>query len=190
MLLELSLRSAIALLLGLAVGIGGCDKQSPPPEQANDAAAATNAVPAPAVDRSHHGETAPDFAFQGPDGKRLTLASFRGKPLLLNLWATWCAPCVREMPALDALAGAGGPLQVVAVSQDMDGAAKVTPFFQAKGIRHLKPYLDPDLRLSTGFGANLPTTILYDSGGKEVWRLTGGYDWSGASARALIAEAR
>jgi len=201
MLLELSLRSAISLLLVSVLAIGGCDRQSQPPEQANAAAPAAdnhadNAAEAPAapkigsVDRSHKGSAAPDFAFKGPDGKNVTLAKFRGKPVLLNLWATWCAPCIKEMPTLDTLAGdLDGKVQVIALSQDLEGSAKVDPFFAKTGVKHLKPWLDPDIRFSTSMNANLPLTIFYDAQGKELWRMSGGFDWAGKEARALIAEA-
>ena len=197
------MRALIACLLGLPLVIGGCDRQSPPREQAADNAAAPSpdeavspdevtadaATPAPgAIDRSHKGEAAPAARFLDPAGKPVSLAAFRGHPVLVNLWATWCAPCVKEMPTLDALAGSG-TVRVVAVSQDLGGAAKVAPFFKAHGFTTLKPYLDPKLALSTALGANLPTTILYDAQGHEVWRETGGYDWSGKAAKELIAEA-
>ncbi len=183
-------RSLITLLLTTTL-VAGCDRQSPKPEQA----AANSATPAPkadgAIDRSHKGEAAPATAFKAPDGKPLTLADFKGKPVLLNLWATWCAPCIAEMPQLDALAAReAGKLQVLTVSQDLEGAAKVTPFFAKGGYKALKPYLDDQAALSTGFQANLPTTILYDSTGHEVWRYSGGQDWTGDAAAKLIAEAR
>lgn len=181
------MRLAIVLLPLLAVATVGCDRQSPSSEQAN---AAAPAVPVQKVDRTHRGEAAPDAVFTGPDGKPTSLAAFRGKPVLLNLWATWCAPCVKEMPTLDTLAGRlGDRIHVLTVSQDMDGAAKVTPFFTKAGYTHLRAWLDPDLRLSTHYGANLPTTILYDAAGNEVLRVAGEMDWSGAEASALIQEA-
>src|SRR5262249_2175556 len=133
---------------------------------------------------------APDYAFQGPDGKQVTLAAFRGRPVLLNLWATWCAPCIKEMPTLDTLAGTLGPsVKVLAGSRDLEGAAKVKPLFAKGGFQHLQPYLDPDINFSSRANLNLPTTILYDSHGKEVWRVAGGMDWASDEAKKLVAEA-
>src|SRR4051812_14883055 len=113
--LELCLRSTIALLLLAACLIGGCDRQSEPQQQANAADAAVSpASPMPdRLDRTHKGEAAPSFVFQDPKGAKVTIAKYRGKPVLLNLWATWCAPCVKEMPTLDTLpAREGDRLQV------------------------------------------------------------------------------
>ncbi len=177
--------------------MGGCDRQSGPAQQASQ----PEAQPAPqneavveevigTLDRSHKGAPAPTIRFENPAHAATTLADFRGHPVLLNLWATWCVPCVKEMPTLDAVATSlDGKVQVVAVSQDLEGAAKVDPFFQKAGFRRLQPYLDKQAALSTGLGLNLPTTILYDSEGKEVWRMLGGMDWTGQTARELIAEA-
>ena len=201
------MRSTPVLILLAALLAAGCDRQSTPGEQGDAAANASvsedasapapDEVTAPAagaatlgtIDRSHKGEAAPTFAFTDPDGKPATLAAFRGKPVLLNLWATWCAPCVKEMPTLDALAAReAGKLNVVALSQDLE-PAKVAEFWQKGGFKALRSSLDPKLSFSTGLGANLPTTILYDSAGKEVWRRTGSIDWAGADAAKAIAEA-
>ena len=201
----LSSRLAIVCLLGAALSAAGCDRGSPANGQAqanvatsdevspDEAAPAGNAAAAPragAVDRSHKGEAAPDAAFTAPDGKHATLAQFRGKPVLLNLWATWCAPCVKELPTLDAAAaGFTGGLRLVAVSQDMD-AGKAKAFLAQRHFAHVAAYTDAKMALSLAYGANLPTTILYDSNGRELWRVAGDMDWTGATAKALLAEAR
>ncbi len=194
------MRPVIALLLGLSLFVGACDKRAAAPEQAavtedgtvpDVAAPANTAAPEAAakVDRSHKGEAMPAYQFQDGAGKAVTLADFHGKPALVNLWATWCAPCVHEMPTLDALAArekAG--LHVVTVSQDME-PGKVQPFLTERKLTNLVAYRDADLKFSTGMGVSLPTTILYDASGKEVWRVTGGMDWAGAEAAKLISEA-
>jgi thiol-disulfide isomerase/thioredoxin len=200
------LRSIVILLAATAL-IGGCDRPSTPKGQANDTAAlptldeAANMTPAPSapdsgVDvigtlvRDHKGEAAPAAGFTGPDGKPLTIASFVGKPVLLNLWATWCGPCKAEMPTLDKVAGEG-KVQVLTVSQDLDGKAAVDPYLAKSGLKTVKGYTDKELHMSAAFGnPSLPTTILYDSSGKEVWRMIGGMDWTSPTARDLLAEAK
>lgn len=162
----------------------------------DEVAPSGNAIAAPAapqtgIDRSHAGEAAPTVTFKKQDGSPTSLADFRGKPVLMNLWATWCGPCVAELPTLNAAAAAlTGKVHVLAISQDTTKAAGVPQFLADHGAKALAPYVDDQMALSLGYGANLPTTILFDSSGKEVWRWHGGNDWSSASARALIAEAR
>ena len=183
------MRLLIALLLIFSAA--GCDRQKAPDPQAG--APDGSAAPAAGeVDRSKAGRAAPDLAFLDPEGESASLADFRGKPLLLNLWATWCAPCVAEMPTLDALAARENGVRLLAVSQDMAGQeAKVAAFFEERELDHLQPYLDPELALMTGLGASvLPTTILYDAEGREVWRVVGALDWTGPEAARLIDEAR
>ena len=189
-------RSLIVCLLAAGLLLGGCDRKSQEPAQANVATAPdevtsdeVKAAPkqtADKLDRTHKGEAAPAVAFQDPDGKPVTLAAFKGAPVLVNLWATWCAPCVAELPTLDAL-GKSGKVRVIAMSQDLD-PAKVAPFLSGRKVA-LAPYRDPKLALSLAYAANLPTTILYDANGREVWRMTGAYEWNSPAAAALIAEA-
>lgn len=130
----------------------------------------------------------PAMTVTDPAGRTLDLAALRGTPVLLNLWATWCAPCVKEIPLLDALASEyDGRLRVLTVSQDMQGAAVVEPFFAIGGYAMLEPWMDPDNELGFTLGGGvMPTTVLYDAAGEEVWRVQGDYDWSGEEARAAI----
>ena len=142
------------------------------------------------LDRSCAGRPAPRSIFQDPAGEAITLADFGGKPLLVTLWATWCPPCVAEMPTLDALATREPGLQVLAISEDLNGQAKVDSFFAARSFDKLEPYLDPQLSLMQELRVStLPTTILYDAQGREVWRMTGMEDWTGERAVALLREA-
>lgn len=129
--------------------------------------------------------------FSDVEGGTLDLAAQDG-PVLINLWATWCAPCVVEMPQLDALAGElEGEVRVITISQDVRGAEVVTPFFAKKGFARLEPWLDPDAQLSAQFTPEglLPLTILFDAQGKEVLRVAGGYEWDSPEAIDTIREA-
>ncbi len=185
------MRFVIAPLLGLAL-LGGCDRQSAPAPQADPA----NLIVPPAtksearIERGNAGKTMPTIGFTGPDDKPLTLAAFKGKPVLVNLWATWCAPCVAEMPTLDALAAREtGRVQVIAISQDMKGRAAVSEWWGKAKLAALVPYLDEKADLSFALGGGeLPMTVMYDAAGKEVWRVAGPMDWAGVEAKALIDE--
>jgi thiol-disulfide isomerase/thioredoxin len=185
----LRLVTAFALLV-----LGACDAgQAPAPEGAPSDWAWPEAETLEGtgrLDRSRAGSQAPRVLFQDPAGEPASLADFRGKPVLLNLWATWCAPCVAEMPTLDALAARDGGIEVLTVSQDLNGAEKVGAFFAKRKFEMLEPYIDPELTLMSELGVTtLPTTILYDAEGREVWRMTGMEEWTGRRAAALIAEA-
>ena len=110
---------------------------------------------------------------------------------MLNLWATWCAPCVAEMPTLDALAARQKQVKVLAVSQDVAGQeAGVAAFFSERKLASLEAYQDPEMALMERIEVDtLPTTILFDRDGKEVWRVVGALDWNGREAAKLIGEA-
>lgn len=182
-----------ALLLGSLL-IAGCDRQSGEQPQAN--ASVPAAFPEPKgpeltgkLDISQRGSPAPADGFLDPAGKPVTLAAFKGKPLLVNLWATWCGPCVREMPTLEGIAArADGKLKVLTVSQDREGV-DIGPTWSKGGFKRLEQYRDPENKLGFAFNTGmLPTTVLYDAEGKEVWRVVGGMDWNGPRAHTLLAE--
>ena len=138
------------------------------------------------------GSQAPDISFTGADGRDVSLTDFAGRPLLVNIWATWCPPCKAEMPALDALAAIEAEnLSVIAVSQDLQGRKPVQAFFEKANIRNLEPYVDPNNRVLAAFDSQfpLPATILYDSEGREVWRVIGGVEWDDAEIAGLLEEA-
>jgi thiol-disulfide isomerase/thioredoxin len=185
--LEPPLRLLIACLLTLT--LAACDKQNPAAPQGSEAAKA----PTPTVEFAPSqaaGSKAPAASFTDADGKPVSLASFHGRPMLVNLWATWCAPCVAEMPSIDRLAASEkGRLAVVAISQDGNGLEAVAPFFAKAKIATLKPYLDKDNALMMALKAEtLPTTILYDANGQERWRHIGKVDWDDPTARAALAD--
>jgi thiol-disulfide isomerase/thioredoxin len=176
------------LLISLAL-LAACGSE-PAAERATPAAEAGGKQAAGKLDRSHAGSPAPTVAFEDPSGEPASLADFRGKPLLVNLWATWCAPCVVEMPSLDALAERETDVQVLALSQDMAGQEKVDAFFAERKFRKLEPYIDAELAIMSALKVDtLPTTILYDAEGREVWRMAGMEEWTGPRAAALIGEA-
>jgi len=181
----------------MSLALAGCDRQAAPASQGeaanqtNAAAAAPARYPTGRLDRSHAGTAAPTTQFQDPQGRPTSLAAFRGRPLLVNLWATWCGPCVVEMPALDRLAAAERErVQVVAISQDTDGRELVTRFFAARSFAQLQPYLDPQLDIMMALRVDtLPTTILYNAEGREVWRMTGMAEWGDERTTRLLREA-
>ena len=130
--------------------------------------------------------------FTDPSGATLDTAKLKGKPVLLNLWATWCAPCVIEMPTLDDLASEmGDDVKVLTVSQDVRGAEVVGPFFEQREFANLEQWLDPDAQLNDALNEDglMPLTILFDAEGKELLRVAGGYEWDSEEAIAQIREA-
>jgi thiol-disulfide isomerase/thioredoxin len=186
--MELALRS-ILLLMALAA-IAGCDKPAAESPPANTNAGAAAAAPAKGVDRSHAGKPAPEIDMFDADETPASLASLRGKPLLVNFWAIWCAPCVKELPTLEALSKQPDAPKLIAVSEDSATRATVEAFLDDHKLSELEAWRDPDMG-ATAIGVQiLPTTILYGSDGKEIWRYSGDLDWTGAEAKKLLAEAR
>lgn len=132
-----------------------------------------------------------ELSFVDTSGDRLTVAAFLGRPTLINVWATWCVPCRKEMPELDRLQGAlgGERFQVVTLSIDRAGADAVLPFFEEIGIRNLKVYLDPAMSVMSTTGiVGLPTTILIDASGIEVYRWVGPRVWDSPEAIEAIGD--
>ena len=132
---------------------------------------------------------APAIAFTDGEGHERTLADFAGRGLVINLWATWCPPCVAEMPALDRLAAlvAGERIEVLPLSSDRGGRAQVEPFYQRTGIRTLGIWLDPRGAAARGLGVRgLPTTVIVDRAGMERARLEGDAAWDAPEMLAAL----
>jgi thiol-disulfide isomerase/thioredoxin len=134
-------------------------------------------------------EELPEVSFQDGTGAQRSLADWRGKVVLLNLWATWCAPCREEMPALDELQGqlGGEDFEVVAASIDKGDADKPREFLEDHGIGNLALYHDPSGRLGNTLKAyGMPTTLLIDRQGREIGRLVGPAEWDSQDAINLV----
>jgi thiol-disulfide isomerase/thioredoxin len=134
-------------------------------------------------------EPLPEVSFTGKDGAPLTLAAFKGKAILLNLWATWCAPCRKEMPSLDRLQKELGSnkFEVVALAVDRTGLDGARKFLEETKIESLKLYADQTARSGTALKAvGMPTTILIDAEGRELGRLAGPAEWDSPEAKKLI----
>ena len=122
----------------------------------------------------------PEIGFADGQGREVTLEDFRGRTVLLNVWATWCPPCVEEMPTLDALQAelGGDGFEVVALSIDRAGPGAVRTFFEQTGVEHLGLYIDETGRASSKLGVlGLPATLLIDEEGRELGRLIGPAEW-------------
>ena len=183
--------SPFSLTAAFVLVLAGCDRESAEPAQPQGVEAAAGEEFTGKVDRASAGQAIPAVEVTDPNGATLALASLKGKPVLVNLWATWCIPCITEMPLLDELAGElGDSVAVLTISEDIQGAEKVVPFFSERKLARLPQWMDTANALPPAFGASsLPLTVLYDAEGKEVWRVAGGFDWGSAEAREMIAEA-
>jgi thiol-disulfide isomerase/thioredoxin len=138
----------------------------------------------------------PPLAFRSPDGAPMSLADLSGKTLLVNLWATWCAPCRKEMPALDALQGGfgGKDFEVVAINIDTRNLEKPRAWLAEHGINRLAYYADPEAKVfqdlkRAGLAVGMPTTLLVDAKGCQLGVLHGPAEWDSPDARRLISAA-
>jgi thiol-disulfide isomerase/thioredoxin len=135
------------------------------------------------------GATLPAFQFFTPANQARTLADYRGRGVVLNLWATWCGPCVAELPTLDTLAGAvaGNDIVVLPVSSDAGGAASVRSFYDSHDIAHLPVLLDPGGAITDAWQVpGIPVTVIFDRSGHPRARLVGAADWSTPDAVARV----
>lgn len=131
----------------------------------------------------------PEIHFSDERGRDLTLADFRGRVVLLNVWATWCVPCRKEMPALDRLQAklGGDDFVVIPLSIDRKGIEAVRGFYREVGVEKLATYLDPSGKGSRALAVpGVPTTLLIDREGREVARKMGAAEWDGAEMVSLV----
>jgi thiol-disulfide isomerase/thioredoxin len=131
----------------------------------------------------------PDLAFTDADDKPVKLADYKGKTVLLNFWATWCAPCVKEMPSLDKLQAEMGKDKFVVLPLSLDGPSKpkVAPFYADRKLANLGIYFDKGKKtMSTLDVSVLPTSVLIDPQGREIGRLEGDADWDKPESIALM----
>ena len=205
----------IAGALGVYVMGGGSGNNGAPmaevaqaPSTPDDAVCSAKAEAAKAVGDAARGEVAAvlganpprnlaDLAFNAPDGSPMTVADLSGKTLLINLWATWCAPCRHEMPALNQLQEDLGDdtFEVVAVNVDTGGDEKPKAFLQEIGVDALGYYRDNTLGLFNelkrrGLALGLPVTLLVDAEGCMLGHMNGPAEWASEDAKRLISAAR
>ena len=175
------------LLIGVAVYYWTSIKQNTSVDIAGYAVGAMQGF-----QKSPNRESAPDLPFKNASGESLTLRDYEGQVLLVNFWATWCAPCVYELPALDRLQAAlgGEEFRVLAISLDLKGQEVAGPYLEKLSIDRLQPLTDPTNVLARSVGAiGLPTTILYDRNSREIGRLSGPAEWDEEEALALLQQA-
>jgi thiol-disulfide isomerase/thioredoxin len=172
-------RSAALLLLLVALGAGSAaesDTDASARTKLGEFVPASQTTPAPAI------------SLADPAGNTLELSDFRGKLLLVNLWATWCEPCLREMPSLERLQSRlGDRIAVIAVSEDRGGSKAVEPFIAKLGLKSIKTYLDPKSAVGHAFEVRgLPTSFLIDREGRVLGRVEGRAEWDSPKMLGVI----
>jgi thiol-disulfide isomerase/thioredoxin len=196
----ISVAAAIGILAVLAGVYGMGHLRSNPAAAACAPAVATAARIAPlargevaALAMAHTPFRVPDVAFKDAEGRDRTLAQWRGRTVLLNLWATWCVPCRKEMPALDALQDRlGGPkFEVVTVDIDTRDPAKPLAFLKEVGVTHLAYYSDQSAKVfqdlkAAGKAFGMPTTLLVDGAGCEIGAMAGPAEWASSDGITLV----
>lgn len=138
---------------------------------------------------SENAPALPETTFTDRDGGTHSFADYKGKVILVNFWATWCAPCREEMPSLDALQSelGGEDFQVVTIATGRNPPEKIDKFFEETGVENLPVLLDPKQKLARDMGVvGLPVSVLIDRDGNEVARLVGDADWSSDAAKDVI----
>lgn len=171
--------AAIMVVLFAALGIGSViGDEANPPERAKLGQFVPAAAPFPA----------PAISLTDAAGNTVELADLRGQLVVLNLWATWCEPCLREMPSLERLQSRlGDRIVVLAVSQDRGGAKIVEPFIAKLGLRSVKIYLDPKSEVGHAFDVKgLPTSMVIDPEGKVLGRVEGAAEWDSAKILGVL----
>lgn len=172
----------VIAFLSAAALLGGCDSYSTSP------IANANATPR-SFSMHKTPKPLPELTFQDDRGRPIRLSGFRGKVLVLNVWATWCAPCREEMPTLDRLQAklGGADFEVVALSVDHTGPEVVRNFFRQIGIRNLRLYIDTTPETMDKLNVpGLPVTLLIDRNGRELGRLIGSTEWDSPEMLRLL----
>jgi len=196
--------AAAVVVVAVLAGIYGMERlRSNPAATACAQATATGNRVAPLV----HGEVAalvvarnafqvPNLTFNDAEGHQRKLADWRGRTVLLNLWATWCVPCRREMPALDALEGnlGGANFEVIAIDIDTRDPDKPLAFLKEIGVSHLAYYADQSARVfqdlkAAGKAFGMPTTLIIDPNGCEIGEMAGPAQWSSPEGVKLVSAA-
>ncbi len=180
--------SRLTLVLSAALYVG-CGEAGNP--ETGGAPALTPAGEVARFQVAAEPKAAPELVFTAVGDREVMLSDFRGKTVLLNFWATWCAPCKVEMPSLDRLHAqlGGDDFAVVAISSDRAGAKAVDPYFDREGLT-LDRYYDPKNAAGMALGVTgLPTSVLIDKEGRELGRLLGDAEWDSDDAVALVKQA-